>query len=73
MINFLNPKTNLEVKQIDYSFKAMYSSTNMTVKDVKNQKAPSGIGVQIVKFPMPGQINISIGIFSLQQLHKINE
>ena len=45
MISFMNPKTNLEVKQIDYSFKAVYSSTKITIKDVKNQKAPTGTGV----------------------------
>jgi hypothetical protein len=63
MIKFLNYKTNLEVKQIDYSFKViMLSSANLTIKDVKNQKAPIGTGIQIVKFPIPGPINILINI-----------
>ena len=60
VISFLDPKTNLEVKNIDYSFKVTYSSSKMAIKDVKNQKTPAGIGVQIVKFPISGPINISI-------------
>jgi hypothetical protein len=48
VIRFLDPKTNLEVKNIDYSFKVTYSSNKMAIKDVKNQKTPAGIGVQIV-------------------------
>lgn len=52
MINFLNHKTNLEVKQVDYSFKAVFTSANIKVKEVKNLKVPIGTGVQIVKFPM---------------------
>jgi hypothetical protein len=40
----------------------MLSSANLTIKDVKNQKAPIGTGIQIVKFPIPGPINILINI-----------
>ena len=42
------------------------SSANLTIKDVKNQKAPIGIGIQIVKFPIPRPINISINISNSQ-------
>lgn len=67
MMKFLNYKTNLEVKQIDYSLKVIIlSSANLTIKDVKNQKAPIGTGIQIVKFPIPGPINISINISNSQ-------
>lgn len=68
MIRFLDHKTNLEVKQIDYSFKVKYPSTNTTLKDVKNQKAPTGTGVQIVNFQVPGPINISINM-NVPQIH----
>ena len=39
IISFLNHKTNLEAKQIEYSFKAMYPTANVTIKDVKHQKS----------------------------------
>src|SRR5215831_7846795 len=71
VISFLDPKTNLEVRHIDYSFKVVYPSTKTIVKDVKNQKAPSGTGIQIVKFPSPGSINISISMTAPNQLHRI--
>lgn len=74
IINFLGHKTNLEEKQIEYSFKTIYPTANVTIKDVKHQKAPTGDGVQIVKLPMPGQLNILVNFatFSQQQLNKIN-
>lgn len=66
MIKFLNYKTNL-LKLIDYSFKVtILSSANLTIKDVKNQKAPIGTGIQIVKLPIPRPINISINISNSQ-------
>ena len=64
---FLNHKTSLEVKQIDYSFRAIVSLTNTTIKEVKHQKAPIGSGVQIVKFPLSGRVNISINFTISQQ------
>ena len=66
-IMFLNHKTSLEVKQIDYSFRAIVSLTNTTIKEVKHQKAPIGSGVQIVKFPLSGRVNISINFTISQQ------
>ena len=48
LVNFFDSKSKLEVKQIDYSFKALFSSTGTTIKDTEHQKAPSGMGVQIV-------------------------
>jgi hypothetical protein len=74
LINFINHKTNLEEKQIEYSFKAIYPAANITIKDVKHQKAPTGIGVQIVKLRMLGQLNILVNFttFSQQQLNKID-
>ncbi len=71
VISLLDPKTNLEVRHIDYSFKVIYSSTKMIVKDVKNQKAPSGTGIQIVKFPSPGLVNISVSMTAPNQLHRV--
>lgn len=74
IINFLNHKTNLQEKQIEYSFKAMYPAANLTIKDAKHQKAPTGSGVQIVKFPMLGQLNILVNItFFQQQSYNITE
>jgi hypothetical protein len=75
LLSFLNHKTNLEEKQIEYSFKAIYPGANFTIKDVKHQKAPTGTGVQIVKLSMLGQLNILVDFtttFSEQQLNKIN-
>jgi hypothetical protein len=69
MIKFLNHKTNLEEKEIDYSFKVMYPVANLTIKDAKHQKAPIGTGIQIVKFPIPGQVYISINL-TIQQPHR---
>ena len=66
-IMFLNHKTNIDVKQIDYSFRAIVSLTNITIKEVKHQKAPIGSGVQIVKFPLSGRVNISINFTVSQQ------
>lgn len=72
MISFLNHKTNMEAKQIEYSFKALYHTANVTIKDVKHQNAPTGSGVLIVKLPMPGQSNLLVNItFFQQQLNKI--
>ncbi len=71
MISFLDPKTNLEVRHIDYSFKVVDPSTKTIVKDVKNQKAPSGTGIQIVEFLSPGPINISISMTAPNQLHRV--
>jgi hypothetical protein len=69
IISFLNHKTNLEEKQIEYSFKAIDPTANVTIKDAKHQKAPTGTGVQIVK---PGQSNLIVNItFSQQQLNNI--
>jgi hypothetical protein len=51
IINFINHKTNLEEKQIEYSIKAIYPAANFTIKSVKHQKAPTEDGVQIVKLP----------------------
>jgi hypothetical protein len=64
----------LEEKQIEYSFKAMYPAANITIKDVKHQKAPTGTGLQIVKLPMLGQLNILVNFitFSEQQLNNID-
>ena len=66
LINFINHKTNLEEKQIEYS--------NVTIKDVINQKDHTGTGVQIVKLPMLGQLDILVNFttFSQQQLNKID-
>ncbi len=64
VISLLDPKTNLEVRHIDYSFKVIYSSTKMIVKDVKNQKAPSGTGIQIL-------VNISVSMTAPNQLHRV--
>ena len=73
IINFLNHKTNLQEKQIEYSFKAISLPTNVTIKDVKHQKAPTGSGVQIVKLPMLCQLNILVNFtFSQEQLSKID-
>lgn len=66
-IMFLNHKTNIDVKQIDYSFRAIVSLTNITIKEVKHQKAHIGSGVQIVKFPLSGRVNISINFTVSQQ------
>ena len=66
-IMFVNHKTSIEVKQIDYSFRAIVSLTNITIKEVKHQKAPIGSGVQIVKFPLSGRVNISINFTVSQQ------
>jgi hypothetical protein len=72
IISFLNHKTNLEEKQIEYSFKAIDPTANVTIKDAKHQKAPTGSGVQIVKLPKPGQSNLIVNItFSQQQLNNI--
>jgi hypothetical protein len=72
IISFLNHKTNLEEKQIEYSFKVIYPTANVTIKDVKHQKAPAGSGVQIVKLPMRGQSNLLVNItFFQQQLNRI--
>jgi hypothetical protein len=74
IISFLNHKINMEAKQIEYSFKALYPTANVTIKDVKHQKAPTGSGVQIVKLPMPGQSNLLVNIaFFQQQLNKIEK
>jgi len=73
MIDFLDARTKSEIKQIDYSFRVMFSSANLTVKDVKHQKAPTGSGIQIVKLPMSGQLNIRVNFtFPQQQLNKID-
>jgi hypothetical protein len=64
----------LEEKQIEYSFKAIYPTANVTIKVVTHRKAPTGSRIQIVKLPMPGQLNILINItLSQQQLNKITE
>ena len=44
IINFLNHKTNLEEKQIEYSLKTISPTTNVTIKDVKHQKALLEVG-----------------------------
>jgi hypothetical protein len=67
LVSFFDPKTNLEIRQIDYSFKAIFSFIYTTIKDVKHQKAPGGIGVQIVNFPMPGPVDIAVNITQPQQ------
>jgi uncharacterized membrane protein YfhO len=73
MISFLDHKTNLEEKQIEYSFKVVDPTDNLTIKDVKHQKAPTGDRVEIVKLSMPGQLSISVNItFFQQQLYKID-
>ena len=72
LVNFFDSKSKLEVKQIDYSFKALFSSTGTTIKDTEHQKAPSGMGVQIVNFPSPGPANISLKI-TISELNSIND
>ncbi|MGC2597741.1 MAG: hypothetical protein WA395_06395 [Nitrososphaeraceae archaeon] len=72
LVNFFDSKSKLEVKQIDYSFKALFSSTGTTIKDTEHQKAPSGMGVQIVNFPSPGPANISLKI-TIFELNSIND
>lgn len=67
LVGFFDPKTNLEVRQMDYSFKAVFSFTYITIKGVKHQKAPGGIGVQTVNFLMPGPVDISVKITPPQQ------
>ena len=62
LVNFFDSKSKLELKQIDYSFKALFSSAGITIKDTEHQKAPSGMGVQIVNFPSPGPADISLEI-----------
>ncbi len=47
-ISFLNHKTNLEEKQIEYSFKAMYPAANVTIKDVKHQWPPLELGYKLL-------------------------
>jgi hypothetical protein len=72
-ISFLNHKTNLEEKQIVYSFKAIDPTDNATINDVRHQMAPTGDGVEIVKLPMLGQLSILVNItFFQQQLYKID-
>jgi hypothetical protein len=74
IISFLNHKTNLEEKQIEYSFKAIEPTANVTIKNVKHQKAPTGSGVEIVKLPMPGQQSLLVNItFFQQQSYNITE
>ena len=55
LVGFFDPKTNLEVRQMDYSFKAVFSFTYITIKDVKHQKAPGGIEEFSVKITPPQQ------------------
>jgi hypothetical protein len=62
LVNFFYPKTQIEIKQIDYSFSVFSSSTSSIVKYTQHQKAPNGMGAQIVNFPRAGQADISLNI-----------
>jgi hypothetical protein len=62
LVNFFDPKTQIEIRQIDYSFSVFSSSTSGIVKYSQHQKAPNGMGAQIVNFPRAGQADISLNI-----------
>jgi hypothetical protein len=62
LVNFFDPKTEVEIKQVDYSFIVFSSSTSMIVKNTVHQKAPNGMGAQIVNFPRAGQEDISFNM-----------
>ncbi|MFZ0326113.1 MAG: hypothetical protein WAL66_02310 [Nitrososphaeraceae archaeon] len=58
LVGFFDPKTNLEVRQMDYSFKAVFSFTYITIKGVKHQKAELEFSVKITP-PQQNLINES--------------
>lgn len=62
LVNFLDLKTGVEIKQVDYSFSAFSSSNSSIIKHTEHQKAPNGMGAQIVNFPKAGQADIMLNI-----------
>ncbi|HEY7572549.1 MAG TPA: hypothetical protein VH796_14375 [Nitrososphaeraceae archaeon] len=62
LVNFFDAKTQVDIKQVDYSFIVFSSSTSMIVKNTVHQKAPNGMGAQIVNFPRAGQEDISLNM-----------
>ncbi len=62
LVSFFDPKTQVEMKQVDYSFSVFSSSASTIVKNTEHQKAPNGMGAQIVNFPKAGQADISLSI-----------
>jgi hypothetical protein len=62
LVSFFDLKTQVEMKQIDYSLNVFSSLTSTIVKNAVHQKAPNGTGAQIVDFPGAGKADISLNI-----------
>src|SRR5919109_788990 len=50
------------INHVNYGFKVTSSTNNTVVKDLRNQKAPDGTGVQKIEFSEPGPYTIEVNV-----------